>query len=155
MPAALTRTRQETEIGEGLAVGCLVAGVHAISAAAALDAALVGALASWPWAARYPTVRRTPRLDDVLRRSAGRRSSRIARWAPSRDQFVPQLCDDEWDLPNACGRLEEETSVPARRWCELSEAFLRGLGAGDVWRGRPLDVLEDLARDTSKEPEVP
>lgn len=142
MPAGLTRVRQQTEIGEGLAVGCLVAGVHAIRTAAALDAALVGALDPWPWAARYPTVRRTPHLADVLRRSAGRRSSRIARWATSRDQFVPQLCDDEWDLPGACIRLEDATAVPARRWCELSEAFLRGLGADDVWRGRPLDPFE-------------
>ncbi|GAA4933044.1 hypothetical protein [Actinomycetospora succinea] len=70
MPAALTRTRQETEIGEGLAVGCLVAGVHAIGATAALDTALLRALEPWPWAARYPAVRRTPRLDDILRRSA-------------------------------------------------------------------------------------
>jgi hypothetical protein len=140
--AGLTRARQETEIGEGLAVGCLVAGVHAISTAATLDVALVGALESWPWAARYPAVRRNPHLDDVLRRSAGRRSSRIARWSPSGGQFVPQLCDDEWDLAAACVTLEETTAVPARRWCELSEAFVRGLDNALVWRGQPIDPFE-------------
>ncbi|MDD7939326.1 hypothetical protein PHK61_12955 [Actinomycetospora lutea] len=142
MPAGLTRTRQATEIGEGLAVGCLVAGVHAIGTAAALDTALVRALEPWPWAARYPAIRRTPRLDDVLRRSSGRRSSRIARWSSSSGQFVPQLCDDEWDLPAACSELEDATAVPARRWCELAEVFLRGLDEDHVWRGRPLDGLE-------------
>jgi len=148
----LTRVRQQTEVGEGLAVGCLVAGVHAISTTAPLDAALARALDPWPWAARYPAVRRTPRLDDILRRSAGRRGSRIARWSASGGQFVPQLCDDEWDLPAACTQLEETTAVPARRWCELAEAFLRGLGTGHVWRGRPLDLLDDLAHETDEEP---
>ncbi|MFC5137004.1 hypothetical protein ACFPK1_02070 [Actinomycetospora rhizophila] len=144
MSGTLTRARQQTEVGEGLAVGCLVAGVHAISAAGALDAALVGALASWPWAARYPAVRRTPRLDDVLRRSAGRRSSHIARWSPSGGVFVPQLCDDEWDLAAACAKIEEATAVPARRWLELSEVFVQGLDETLVWRGRPIDPLEVL-----------
>ncbi|MEJ2888849.1 hypothetical protein [Actinomycetospora aeridis] len=144
MPSGLTRARQETEIGEGLAVGCLVAGVHAVGAAAGLDPALVGALGPWPWAARYPALHRTPRLDDVLRRSAGRRGNRVARWTPSRDAFVPQLCDDAWDLFAACVRLEETTAVPARRWCELADRFLRLLDQELVWRGRPLDPLGDL-----------
>ncbi|MEJ2862825.1 hypothetical protein [Actinomycetospora flava] len=144
MSDRLTRVRQQTEIGEGLAVGCLVAGVHAISTTAALDAALVRALKPWPWAARYPTVRRTPRLDDILLRSPGRRGSRTARWSASGGQFVPQLCDDEWDLPVACGQLEETTAVPARRWCDLAESFLRGLDDDLVWRGQPIDPFGDI-----------
>lgn len=143
MPDTLTRARQQTEIGEGLAVGCLVAGVHAISTAAALDAALVRALEPWPWAARYPAVRRTPRLDDVLRRSVGRRASHIARWSASGGQFVPQLCDDEWNLTSACVQLEDTTAVPARRWCELAQAFLGGLDEALVWRGRPIDPFAE------------
>ncbi|GLZ45876.1 hypothetical protein Acsp06_20610 [Actinomycetospora sp. NBRC 106375] len=144
MPAGLTRARQQTDVGEGLAVGCLVSGVHAIDTVAELDPALVRALASWPWAARYPAVRRTPRLGDIFRRSSGRRSSRIAQWTVSGGGFVPQLCDDEWDLPAACVRLEEATAVPARRWCELAGTFLRALGDDPVRRGQPLDPVEEF-----------
>ncbi|WP_345342629.1 hypothetical protein [Actinomycetospora succinea] len=89
----------------------------------------------------HPTARRHPAPQ---RRSAARRGSRIARWSPSRDAFVPQLCDDDWDLTSACAQLEEATAVPARRWCELAQAFLRELDDDLVWRGRPVDPFQEL-----------
>jgi hypothetical protein len=144
MPEGLTKTRQQTEIGEGLAVGCLVAGVNAISSTAPLDTALRSAFNSWPWVSRYPAARRTPRLAEILQRSSGRRGSRIARWSSSSGLFVPQLCDDEWDLPAACVQLEEATAVPARRWCELAAAFLKGLDDEFVWLAAPIDPFDGL-----------
>jgi hypothetical protein len=138
----LTRARQQNEVGEGLAVGCLVAGVNAVSATAPLDGALAHALRSWPWAARYPAMCRSPRLSEVLRRGPGRQAPRVAHWVTSQGLFVPQLRDDEWDLSRACVTLEEATSVPARRWVDLAGAFVDGLDGASVWRGAPVDPLE-------------
>ena len=144
MRSDLTRTRQQTEVGEGLAVGCLIAGVTALAATAPLDGALVRALDAWPWASRYPALRRTPRLPQVLRQSAGRRGARVAQWVASQGLFVPQLRDDEWDLPGAAVSLEEATGIPARRWVDLALSFVSGLDQASVWRSRPVDPLDGL-----------
>lgn len=144
MASDLTRVRQQTEVGEGLAVGCLITGVTALGEAASLDEALVHALGSWPWATRYPALRRTPRLGEVLRQSSGRRGATVAQWVASQGLFVPQLRDDDWDLTGAAARLEEVTSVPARRWVELAATFVSGLDEASVWRARPVDPLESL-----------
>ena len=129
-----TATRQRIEIGEGLAVGCLVAGVTALAPTAPVDDALGHALDGWPWATRYPAVRRSPQLVDTLHRSAGRRGPRVSHWVRSRGLVVPQLRDDDWDLTAACARLEEGTGVPARRWIDLASGFLAGLPDDAVWR---------------------
>lgn len=140
-------------MGEGLAVGCLVAGVTALAPSAPLDAALVRALEGWPWAARYPAVRRSPQLDDTFARSAGRRGLRVAQWVRSRGLVVPQLRDDDWDLTAACVRLEEGTGVPARRWIDLTAGFLDGLATDAVWRApEPGPLPEELPRELPGEP---
>lgn len=134
-----TRVAQETELGEGLAVGCLVRGVSAIgSDDHALEGAFSPAWTSWPWAARYPWVGPS-RLGEALRKSARRRGPRLAQWVRSGGLHVPQLRDDEWDLASACARIEENTVVPARRWCELAAAFVDGLDEELVWRFPPMD----------------
>ena len=72
MPNGLTPARQRTEIGEGLAVGCLVAGVAAVADdTGALDTAFSAALAAWPWATRYPLLAgaRRPVLPAVMQES--------------------------------------------------------------------------------------
>lgn len=85
MPSDLTRTRQQTEIGEGLAVGCLIVGVTAISPTAALDDALVHALSSWPWAPRYPALPSGPRPS---KRSSPRPTARRHQTPTELLQFV-------------------------------------------------------------------
>lgn len=139
----LTVARQQTEIGEGLAVGCLVTGVAGVTATdGPLDAAFTAAFAAWPWAARYPSLhgRRRPLLGPVLRSSGRRRGSRIAQWVTTPGVHAPQLRDDEWDLRAACALLEEESTVPARRWWALARAFTDGLGTGQVWRFPPVEL---------------
>ncbi|MFC5061166.1 hypothetical protein [Actinomycetospora atypica] len=143
MASGATTTRQRGEMGEGLAVGCLVVGVTALAPTAPLDPALEHALDGWPWAARYPVVRRTPQLVDTFARSPGRRGLRIAQWVRSRGLVVPQLRDDEWDLTAACARLEEGTGVPARRWIDLTRAFLDGLAPDAVWRAPEPHAMPD------------
>ncbi|WP_433802611.1 hypothetical protein [Actinomycetospora sp. CA-084318] len=138
MPHTLTRARQQTEMGEGLAVGCLVVGVTGLDPATA-DDALRTALETWPWATRYPALRRNPAVHDTMRTSPGRRALTIAQWVFSRGLAVPQLRDDEWDLPNACVRLEEATAVPARRWLDLTRAFLERLPDDAIWRAPGTD----------------
>ncbi|MDL5159302.1 hypothetical protein [Actinomycetospora termitidis] len=71
--------------------------------------------------------------------STGRRGVKIAQWVFSRGLAVPQLRDDEWDLPGACRHLEEASGVPARRWAELATVFLDRLGSTDVWRAPDVD----------------
>ncbi|MCD2186573.1 hypothetical protein [Actinomycetospora soli] len=133
MPHGPTRARQQTEMGEGLAVGCLVEGVTGLDPATA-DQALRAALETWPWATRYPSLRRNPAVRDTMRTSPGRRGLKIARWVFSRGLAVPQLRDDDWDLPGACIRLEEGTDVPARRWLDLTRAFLDRVPDAAIWR---------------------
>jgi hypothetical protein len=133
-------------MGEGLAVGCLVDGVTGLDPIAA-DDALRRALDSWPWAARYPTVRRTPAVVGIMRSSPGRRGSKIAQWVFSRGLAVPQLRDDAWDLPAACTRLEDETGVPARRWLDLTRTFLAHLPHTDVWRAPAFAADPDALPD--------
>lgn len=130
-------------MGEGLAVGCLVAGVTTLVPSAPLDAALSHTLGGWPWAAGHPAVRRSPQLGDTFARSAGRHGLRGAQWVRSRGLVVPQLRDDDWDLTAACARLEEGTGVPARRWIELTAGFLDGLAADTVWRAPGSDPPTD------------
>jgi hypothetical protein len=142
MPDGLTRVAQETEVGEGLAVGCLVGGVSALgSDDGALEAAFTPVWAAWPWAARYPSLGRS-RLAEVLRKSARRRGQRVAQWVTSAGLHVPQLRDDEWDLTAACARLEESSLIPARRWCELAAGFVAGLDEQLVWRFPPVEAAD-------------
>jgi hypothetical protein len=139
----LTTVQQHTEIGEGLAVGCLVLGITATtSQPEPLDAAFARALPGWAWASRYPTVRREPDLAGILRSSARRRFSRVARWITSRGVFVPQLLDPEWDLGAACVRIEERTTVPARRWTGLAEAVVATLDDALVWWAPPTGLVD-------------
>lgn len=147
MTRTLTAVQQQTEIGEGLAVGTLVLGVTAItSRAEPLDVALSDALRSWPWAARYPMLMRRSALElaPLLRASTGRRGSKIARWELSRGLFVPQLRDDDWDLAAACHRIEDSTTIAARHWISLSRAFLDGLDASLVWRAPQSSLMDEL-----------
>lgn len=150
MAAGLTTTRQQTEVGEGLAIGCLVTGVAGVTAEdGPLDAAFTAAFAAWPWATRYPSLlgRRRPLLGPVLRSSGGRRASRLAHRVTTRGVHSPQLRDDEWDLRAACGLLEEESTVPARRWWGPARAFTDGLGDGQVWRFPPPGSKASSRRD--------
>lgn len=51
----LTPVQQQTEVGEGLAVGCLVVGVSAMTSQdGPLESAFAQALASWPLGCPIP-----------------------------------------------------------------------------------------------------
>lgn len=142
----LTPDRQRTEVGEGLAVGCIVVGVAAVADdGGALDAAFSSALAAWPWATRYPVLARAgrPALATVMQRSASRRAVKVAQWVTYRGLHVPQLRDDAWDLAGACAGIEEATTVPARRWCDLAEAIVGALDDRLVWRHPPMRLAVD------------
>ena len=146
MAGGLTSVRQRTEVGEGLAVGCLVVGIAAVADDhGALDTAFAFTFADWPWSTRYPTVLRArrPVLPPVLQESTSRRTLTVAQWIPSRGLYVPQLRDDAWDLTGACTAIEEATAVPARRWCDLAEAFVDDLDDHLVWRHPPPDLDHD------------
>ncbi|MCD2197885.1 hypothetical protein LQ327_31400 [Actinomycetospora endophytica] len=143
MSGALTMVQQHTELGEGLAVGCLVVGVSATTTEREpLAAAFAGAVQGWSWASRYPSVLREPDLAGILGSSERRRFSRIARWITSRGVFVPQLRDPEWDLTAACVQIEERTTVPARHWTTLAEGIVDRLDDALVWRAPPAGVVE-------------
>lgn len=78
----LTPVQQQTEMGEGLAVGCLVVGVSAMTSQdGPLESAFAQALASWPWVARYRSLTRSQKWParSIIRKSAGRRRSHVAR----------------------------------------------------------------------------
>lgn len=157
---ALSRARQETAVGQGLAVGCLALGVVAVTAnKLTLELAFERAWRDWPSAGLFPVVRASLERNDlprILRDSAGRRGGGIAWWECGRE-WVPVLGKGFDDAREAGDALETGTDVPLGDWRLLARDFTAALGQGHVRTDPPaaVELDDDDTDDDDHDPVGP
>lgn len=118
---------QQTDVGQGLAVGCLLAGVVGVtSGKQAVEFAFGRAWGSWGHASAFPDVRASLTRNDILtivHDSPRRRGGWIAYWDIDGPFWRPVLRHD-WTPRNAADELAASSGVPVPAWEALAEAFL-------------------------------
>jgi hypothetical protein len=126
---SLTKAAQETDVGEGLALGLVVLGVDSFAGSKmSVEFAFQRAWRDWPYRGRFPAVHADVARNDLLRiisKSEGRRSAHLSGWA-SEWPFVPYLRED-WALEEVGELLESSSGVPLGAWVELARAFIDDL----------------------------
>lgn len=123
-----TKTVQQVEIGDGLALGLLACGIDAIPGAKmAVELAFRRAWRRWSCASSYPQLQVGPSFDDIyvqiIRRHGRRRRITYADWANEPPYLVPSVAMESWTLEDALDALSETSGVPAVAWIELSTHF--------------------------------
>lgn len=121
----LSKARQETALGEGLALGAFLAGVEAVNGnKGTLELNFRSAWRKWPHSSQLPSIKAGPAQDDVLRvlyKSERRATHHIAEWRGSWP-FVPVLLQD-WAVDELAESIHEE--IPAQAWRDLVSAWLQ------------------------------
>lgn len=111
-----TKARQEIDLGEGLAIGCLALGAAAItSAKQAIELSFRRAWRAWPHTTRFPQVHAGPQRDDIWRilgASAGRKHSYLAEWVATGPELEPRVRQD-WGLDEIGEQLADNTGISA------------------------------------------
>lgn len=136
--STMTKARQETAVGEGLAVGVLALGIEAVtSSKMSVEFAFRRAWRDWPPRSRFPQVRADVERDSIVRilhDSENRRGSYVAFWTFGGPEYVPVLRQD-WSIEECGDAVAEGSGVPFAQWVELAEAFVAALGEDEVRRG--------------------
>jgi hypothetical protein len=136
-----TKATDHTDVGQGLAVGCLALGVTAVtSGSQALEFAFGRAWRGWPRARDFRFVHADIARNDIvliLRRSARRRPPLLAAWELKR-WATPYLFEGT-TLADAEELLPEWTGVPWSSWLELAEAFTAEFKDDEMRRARLSD----------------
>ncbi|GAA3596740.1 hypothetical protein GCM10022198_20890 [Klugiella xanthotipulae] len=128
----LTKTRQHTIVGEGLALGCLAVGIEGLSNnKLTIDRAFRFAWVRWEYSKRFPGLNAGPRFDDILailEKSSGRTGKPVAAFrAEPGWGFVPYLTATVSNVTEAGARLEETSGIPLTAWKALAELTATGL----------------------------
>jgi hypothetical protein len=122
----MTKARQETIVGEGFALGCVIVGRESFNGQKmSIEFAFEHAWRDWPFAARFPAVRADAQrnsLIGIIDRSPRRRSSCLAGWA-SEWPFTPYI-EESWSPAEVADLLAHECGVPEKGWRELAQLFL-------------------------------
>jgi hypothetical protein len=130
----MTKVRQHTTVGEGLAVGVLALGVEGVTSSKIdVEFAFRHAWNGWSSKNRFPQVHASLERDDIthiLSRSSGRRFAFIAEWEDGRE-YVPQLRQD-WTVQEAGEAVEKASGLLWSEWLELARAFVDELGPDNV-----------------------
>lgn len=125
MAANLSKARQETAVGEGLAIGCRALGFTAVTSnKMAVEFAFVRAWRDWRYASTFRVVHATHARNDLLRilhASSNRRGVIVADWSCGR-YYEPRLRGD-WDVEECASLVERGTDVPLDGWIDLARAF--------------------------------
>lgn len=125
MPGKPSKAAQQTAIGQGLAVGCLMLGhTNLPSQKTNIEFAFRKAWRDWPHAGQFPQVRSSVERDDIMRilhDSAGRRRPIVAYWEVRRS-LQPVLASG-FDLEDASDLLVSFYSLPIDAWQQLARAF--------------------------------
>lgn len=121
----LTKARQQTILGEGLALGTLMLGIEDVHGQKhPLEFDFRRAWRNWEYRDLFPAIHAGPHRDDVfhiLMDSAGRRSTRVTYWEGAWP-FVP-VARFDWSAEEIAEHLEER--IPADAWRDLVRAWLR------------------------------
>jgi hypothetical protein len=134
----MTKAVQETTVGEGLAVGCLLQSVTAvIYSKLPVQSAFRHAWPRWEPRSRFPVVRGTVERTDIwrlLNAHDRRRGAWHATWERAGSWLVPRV-RDPWDVHEAAEAIAEHSGVGVSDWIELAETFIRDLKAEQYVRG--------------------
>ena len=122
---ARTRASDQTDVGQGLALGCLAVGVTAVTAnKQALEFAFRRAWQDWPHRQKFRFIHASAERNDILhivRKSERRRGAILAAWELGR-WAEPYLREDH-DLDEAAQMLPAWTGVPWDGWVQLGRLF--------------------------------
>jgi hypothetical protein len=123
---AMTRTRQLTTAGEGLAVGLLSVDAPAIPTDTAAAAFRYG-WSRWAHASAFPQVRADMFRNDILLQLVGRSERRrglvVAAWTQDAE-LHPYLCDDTMSCEEAADFLRGECGFDLAGWQQLATLML-------------------------------
>lgn len=135
---ARTRVTDLTDVGQGLAAGCLAIGVVGVtSGKQAVEFAFGRAWRRWEYAPRFRFIRADIQRNDILHiihKSERRRGGHIAAWSRGR-WFEPYFREGQ-DVAAAAEVLPEWTDVPWPAWVQLAEAFVSELKDDEIVRER-------------------
>jgi hypothetical protein len=120
-----TKAQQQTALGEGLALGAVLAGVEGVNGnKTTLELDFRAAWRDWPYASKFPAVKAGPSQDDVFRimgKSANRSTPHVAEWSGAWP-FVPVIIHD-WSADELADSIHEQ--VPAEAWLNLVRDWLQ------------------------------
>ena len=123
---AMTKTRQLTTAGEGLAVGLLSVDGPAIPTDTAA-AAFRYAWSRWAYASTFPQVRADMFRNDILLQLVGRSERRrgpvVAAWMQD-TALHPYLCDETMSYEEAADFLRDECGFDLTGWEQLATLML-------------------------------
>lgn len=124
--SGMTRTRQLTTAGEGLAVGLLSVGESPIPTDRA-EAAFRYAWSRWAYASVFPQVRADMFRNDILLHLVGRSERRrglvVAAWTQD-TELHPYLCDETMSYEEAADFLRDECGFGLAGWEQLATLML-------------------------------
>lgn len=130
----MTKTAQQSMVGQGLAVGVLALGATATtSAKMAVESAFIDAWREWTWSSSFPTIHASHARNDfltIVHKSSRRRDAFVAAWDCGRT-LEPYLLNGD-SVEEAAELLESFGGPPAHSWTELARFFLDTLGDGKV-----------------------
>ncbi|MGW3788452.1 hypothetical protein ACWD5Z_27995 [Micromonospora chokoriensis] len=134
---AKTQAVQQTEVGDGLALGVLAVGVDSVPRdKMAIELAFRRAWRKWPHASTYPAIKAGPSFDDIyiqiLLRSERRRWGCTV-WRNEGNRLYPELVGESWTFEDGMELHVRASGVPEAGWRQLAELFLDSLhGSGDA-----------------------
>jgi len=134
----VTRARDTTMVGQGLAAACLAHGVTAITAnKLSLEFAFGSAWRAWPAARQFPDVHGSFDRNDILhmlRKSEGRRSPLVAAWSDEQGWWAPYVLQELDDAAYLLPRFEP--NVTWSDWLSLATGFLSNLKPEEIERAQ-------------------
>lgn len=120
-----SKARQHTVVGEGLALGCVAAGLSEFNEQKlSIQLSLEQAWRDWPYRDHFPAVHEGIDRNDLLgiiRRSPRRLGPHVAGWA-GEWPFLPYV-EEGLELSEAGDILQEQCGVPLAGWRALAEHF--------------------------------
>lgn len=119
-----TRARQQSHLGQGLAIGAIMIGVDQIHGnAVTLEFDFRAAWRAWPYRSRFPSIKAGPKDDEVfhvLASTVRRQGAVLAHWVGAWP-FVPVIREN-WTPEDVAEVIED--SIPAEAWASLVTAWL-------------------------------
>jgi len=123
-----SKVTQQVEVGDGLALGTLAAGIDAITAnKLSIDFAFGYAWRRWTYSARYPQVKGDVARNDFyyqIAHPSERRLRKRAVWIVERGYLYPEVWSESDTALEALESLAEASAIPVQGWQQLADLFL-------------------------------
>lgn len=125
----MTRTRQLSTLGQGLAAGCLELGHESFRAEwFGLEGGMRRAMGQWRHRGLFRSVKLGMSPNDLRRQVIGASESRVGRlaaWLPDRGVLEPYIVQDDWTPLDVAEVLATDADgVTLGDWVDLSREWL-------------------------------